>query len=593
MAQYHVTLNGNGYLANLDKYQRRPAAVFAPKRSEGAPDVGDFLMEEGLRVSDWSGGEGYLQLDPERPERWRAGTGMDVYSEPGSLRIGPNLAFVSGSNAFTAEHTVATVYKGNLYTGTGAGDIYKFDGTTWTLSRATGKAGGIRALAVFNNLLYAANGTDGVVDEFNGTAWTAAKFTAAGSSGIRAMAVFYRQTAQYLYVVSHRAVVAGIYWWDGATLSALQYAPEEIGDRAVALVLRNRLYFFVGDTTSKRMGIYSVDDSGSGGVYRAHATVEGNHAAAGAVHEGVAYLGAGRRGVVWSWDGTDLREIKRLGTAAAPHTDPIGGVATWERALWVSFVSGTNASGLLRYDLVGWTRPFVGLDTTSAGPRGLAVFNDQLHVLTARSTSAGVWATATTYGGSATQESGLFDAGLPSIDKVFRSVAVTHLAMPSGQSIQVQYRLEDSGSWTVLGTSSTTNATSATFNFSGTVVGKQIAFRVVLAGSAGSASTPVLYDVLLRFALAPAVKREWELPIVLEGTAELPQVTLDGTANPRTGVTMTLELWTAKAVAGPVTFVDVDGVSRSVYFVDLKEEVAELSQRRGYQTVAKCRLVEA
>ena len=80
---------------------------------------------------------------------------------------------------------------------------------------------------------------------------------------------------------------------------------------------------------------------------------------------------------------------------------------------------------------------------------------------------------------------------------------------------------------------------------------------------------------------------------MLEGTAELPLVTLDGSSESLTGAQLTSALWTAAGVAGPVTLVDLDGVSYSVYVQDVREEMGKISQRRGYQRLGLVKLVEA
>ncbi len=591
MTQYHVTLNGQGYLVDLDRYARRPAAVFAPKRSEGAPDVGDFLVEEGLRVSDWSGGEGYLQLDPASPARWRSGTGIDGWTEPGSLRLGPHVQ-TTVAGPYAAENTCGAVYKGKLYYGWSDGLLVSYDGTNVTTIATTGKAGGIRALQVAFGKLYVGNGTDGKVDEWDGTTYTTAKFDVASSSlGVRAMGMHYRQAAQFLYVGSDRATNGRVYFWDGATLSAAQFEFEQPRPEAMA-VFNRRLYFAVSDSQSRRGALYSVDDAGSGGNYAHHEVFSQHYPTSLAVYDGKLWLGTGGSpdGLIYSYDGSSLHVEKRLGSIYAPYTLDIRAIWPHSGALWAGIFDGSVT--LLRYDGVGWSRPATGLLGLNAV--WLGGYAGDLYIGNADTAgSARLARTRPSYRATGTQESGLFDAGLPSIDKVWRSVTLTHAALPASATIEVQYQLDGAGSWTSLGTSDVDNATSKVLSFSGTVTSKQIAFRVLLGGSADAATSPVLYDFLLRYVPAPPLKREWELPIVLEGTAELPQVTLDGQPNPRTGAQMSADLWTAKAAAGPITFVDLDGASRPAYFTNLEEKVAPLTQRKGYQTIGLARLVEA
>lgn len=586
---YHVTLNGQGYLVDLSKYVRRSAAPFAPKRAQGDRTYGDFAHDQGLRISDWSGGEGYLQLDPDRPERWRAGSGVDVYTEPGSLRLGPHAA--NTIELGIVEVTAAIAWGGFLYTGWSNGDVWKWDGTAVSLAFSVGASKPVRCLVVFGPKLYAGNGTDGQVTSWDGAAASVA-FTVPNCWGVLSLRTFYRQTAQYLYVgaVPSSALGRGsVYWWDGATLSAKQYDFEQ-REPWVALVLGNRLYWFVSRSGDRRLGIYSVDDAGSGGVYRAHGFVDGLWASAGAVLGGVAYVGMGNDGGIYRWDGSRLEVVRHLGTAAAPYGVELRSMATWNGALWVGIVEG-GAISLLRSDGTSWSRPVAGV--AGLEPRAMAVYGGLLHVGSRQGVNGRVYRVTAAFGASGALESGLFDAGLPSVDKVLRSVTVVHAPLAVGQSVQIQYRLEEAGGWLILGTSNVVGTTSATFSFGGTVRCKQVALRIVLGGTAGASSSPIIYDVLLRYAPAPELKRAWELAVLLEGTAELPLVRLNGTPEPLTGAQLSAALWTAGAATGPVTFVDLDGVGRSVWVEDIREEVAPLSQRTGYQTVGRVRLLEA
>ena len=589
---YHVTLNGQGYVLDLGAYARRAFEPFALKRAQGARSYGDLRgPAQVLRLTDWSGGEGQVQQDQLGPSRYRAGDGIDVWSVPGGVQLGPELAakLSPGAN----ESGALGIFSGHLIVGDAAGNVYRYDGTTTTL---VGNVGGpVRSIATFLGKLYVGRDGSGAVAEIT-SAWTmtAAKLTVPGGpAGVFSMRTFYRQTAQYLYVLGAANGPGGVgtvQWWDGATLSPIQYDFEQVFPLASA-VLGNRLYFFVSDLLAHRLGIYSVDDSGSGGVYRHHLTVDGVFAWEAVVYQDAVYVLGSPDGRIFKWDGATLTEVYQLATPAQPYTGTLFGAAAWQGALWIGINDGAGGLGLLRYDGASWSRPSSGLTGTAL--RKLQVFNGQLYAASTRAGAGTVYGTTGGVRATGTLETSLIDAGLPSVLKMLRSVTVVHSALASGQSIQVQYRLEDSGAWTVLGTSSALGTTTATFGFGATVAGRQVAFRLILTGPGGGGGTPVIYDVLARYGLAPTVLREWELAIVLEGTPELPLRRLDGSAEPLTGEQLSAALWAAKAAATPVPFVDLDGASRLVWIDDLREEMARLPQRKGYQTVGKVRLVEA
>src|SRR5439155_24251650 len=168
---------------------------------------------------------------------------------------------------------------------------------------------------------------------------------------------------------------------------------------------------------------------------------------------------------------------------------------------------------------------------------------------------------------------------------------VLHSALALGQQVEVQGRFEDTGAWTSLGTSNTLGSTSATFTLPLGSAGKRWAVRVILSGL--GSNSPQLGDLVVRYQLATDPMREWTFAVILEGTAELPLVTLDGTAESKSGETVSADLWALKGQAGPLTFVDLDGASRAAWFVGYEERLAEESQRRGRQLRGVVMLVEA
>jgi hypothetical protein len=179
------------------------------------------------------------------------------------------------------------------------------------------------------------------------------------------------------------------------------------------------------------------------------------------------------------------------------------------------------------------------------------------------------------------------------VSKLLRSVTLVCSALVSPQTITLEYQLEGTGGWTTLGTLSTVGATTATYAFAGSTTCRQVAFRLAMTGTAGATTAPTVYQLAVRYVPRPAVTREWELAVVLEGTAELPLVTLDGASESLTGAQLTSALWTTAGATGPVPLVDLDGASYSVYVQDLREEVAQISQRKGYQRLGLVTLVEA
>ncbi|MGE3913945.1 MAG: hypothetical protein AB7K36_31665 [Chloroflexota bacterium] len=591
MTQYHVTLNGQGYVLDLDRYQKRIREPFAARQSQGSLAYSDLRGPEQLLViSDWAGGEGYIQHDDDHPERWRQGAGLDVYTAPGSLRVGPRFALLS-NGPFDIFSTMQT-YGSRIYVGTSQPSIFYWDGSSFGASAAAPSTPS--AMAVFLNRLYAGHAAHLAVQRFDGTTWTAAAFTLPAGAGVSALCTHYREAAQYLYVAGVGAGangVARIYYWDGAVLSSGQFDPEEPTISAM-VVLDERMYVFTADSARRVGGIYSVDNAGSGGNWAHHLTIAGNAFTAACLYDEAIYVGTSLDGEVYRWDGSTLELVKRFGTRATPYSAAIQGMCVWDGALWVSILDGAGGCGLARFDGRGWTKPLSGV--TGTAPRSLCVFNGELFVSTQK-TGQGQFGRALpgNYSGTATLESGLIDCGLSGISKLFKSVTLVTAALAASQAVQVEYRLEDTGSWVSLGTLSTVGATTATFSFAANITGRQISLRLTLTCTPGGSTTPIVHEVALRYVPRPSLAREWELAVVLEGTPELPLITLDNGPEPLTGAQLTSALWSAAGVTGPVTLVDLDGASYPVYVQDVREEMGKVSQRRGYQRLGLVRLVEA
>ncbi|HZT08594.1 MAG TPA: hypothetical protein VFC51_16345, partial [Chloroflexota bacterium] len=92
MATYHLTLDGQGYLIDEASYRKAVASPFAPKQRQGDAGYGDLARASVWALTDWRGGMGYNTFDPDRPDRYDSGPGID--SSQGDLRLGRALMVV-------------------------------------------------------------------------------------------------------------------------------------------------------------------------------------------------------------------------------------------------------------------------------------------------------------------------------------------------------------------------------------------------------------------------------------------------------------------------------------------------------------------
>ena len=335
MTQYHVTLNSQGYVLDLERYQKRPRAAFVSRSSVGAVSFEDLRgPEQILRLTDWSGGEGQVQDGAVSANAYRSGSGIDVYSGPGAVQLGPYAPLVQATT--DGAITAMQVFAGELFVGTDVGHVYMWDGSTWSLSATVGGSFSVQAMEVYLNRLYLSNVGNGNLSRFDGTSWSVPA-TAAGA--VYTLRTHYRQAAQYLYLGVVGAGANGIgrlYYFDGVSLSTGQYDTEEAFP-LVSFVLGGRCYVAAADASLVAgWSIYSVDDQTAGGVWRAAVRQVPQGAAISACVIGdVAYLGDTVAGRIWTFDGGSVSVLRELSVPGAAYTGRLFALAAWRGALWV------------------------------------------------------------------------------------------------------------------------------------------------------------------------------------------------------------------------------------------------------------------
>lgn len=174
-------------------------------------------------------------------------------------------------------------------------------------------------------------------------------------------------------------------------------------------------------------------------------------------------------------------------------------------------------------------------------------------------------------------------------------VTVRHTALVSPQTVEVQYKLEDSGSWVSLGTSSTVGATSADFDFPAAITADLVAFKLVLTGTAGSSTALKVYGLSVRYVPSPGAKREWSMTVRLQGTASRKMNLRDGTAETRTGEELSAEVWALVDGGVPVNLVDIDRAEYTVQISEWREGLALFNTNaldNGFDLQGSLRLTE-
>ncbi len=630
MPTYHVTLDSQGYLIDSATYRKGVASPFAPKQRLGDPGYGDLASASVWAQTDWRGGIGYGTYDPAHPDRYDNGGGIDP--SQGDLRLGRDLTQVYSPGSSTSTDWWAfCTYRGVVYAiSKSNGKVASStDGTTWSIARDTGKSS-LMSIGLFNGWLVIGSGSDGTIAKFDGTTWTDTWVTLTGTGVHSLQGWAANGSTEYLFCgVSQSSSTAQLQRVDTSGTATVIHTVQLPHIEAMILWDADLIYSAMSETGGYRGEVYRFDGalvshvatlpdnavtafcvfrdpqaplpatSAPAGQRSAASasSVVGLTAASGAsfsVTRGSLLAGARTGGVIWVVNSSGLTELYRFpgvvgigGTFA--YTQPIRGMVMDQGRLHVCILD-TNGLGLYVYDGKGWSNPTSG----GAGqePRAVTSFNGAVLFSNKSSSGAKIYKTATTVLGSAVAVTPSYDAGLLVTDKLFLSVTLQHAALASGQTIQVDYDLEAANVWTTLGTSSTVGATSATYGFAAGVKGKRIRFRITLSVSSTSA-TPALQALLLSYIVAADVKAAWSFDVLLEGTAQEPLILLDQSSEPKTGPQLSAALWTSKAKKSTLTYVDLDGASKTVFLVDVEERVSQRSQRLGWSTRANVQLEEA
>lgn len=609
---YHAVLGGVGLLLEKGGYERRLGQTYAAKLATAGTNQTGRIGDQVLELSQWDGGEGYLRHDTSTPDRYRNGSGIDPFTEEGAVGLGPYMSAIAGVTSLALnELTCMIPYQGYLMLGFSNGKVYSLTGSTVTLAYDTTKAGGIKAFMVWEGNLYASTGTDGVVFRQYGSTLTAnwaSNFTVGASasatvSGVYALATHCQEGVLYGYHSADQTatrptrsygLVGQIANTGGTTVAANEFSAFD--DNVSVLVnYQGNLIAVSYNATEKHWNLYQGDASATIG-WEFKARTEGGYVNCAAVLNDDLYLGDAVQGRIWKWNGNDLTLAHQLGSDLSPYTAQIKGMVAWRGGLWVSILDTDGTCALLRFDgRDSWSRPVTGLLGTTPG--ALCVYNDQLYYATNSTGAARLYKTDGTFTSAGSVESALINADLTGTGKLWVGVKINHTALVSGQSVQVQYKTEDTGSWTSLGTSSTVGATSAEFDFPSAVTAEQIAFKILLAGAAGSSTALKVFALVGRYRPAPGAKREWSLSVRLQGTDTRKMRRLDGTSETLTGEEISAALWTLVDAVAPVNYVDIDRSEYTVWITEYSDPMdGALPQidglDAGFDLVGKLHLTE-
>ncbi len=595
-AQYHVILDGQGYIVDVDKYLRSLSKPFAPKTRSGATTYGDLSLQAAWAQQDWRGGFGYPEYNATITNRFGDATGIDPSF--GDVRLGRATSQVHAPGP-TDIYALA-VYQGNIYAISGAsGAIYVSTdgGANWSTAFTAGPTS-LKSIALYNGWLIVGSGSSGVLIKYDGTTWTDPWHTISGSpTAVRSMFAYTPAGTPYLFC--------------GASLTAstsklvrITAAPAETLIHLVKLPHIDAIYTHAGklwyagleDTNGARGELWQHD--GTNSTYIDQLTDNGITSFAEFNTE--LWAGSRTRGKLWTVTGAGLKQqfsIPEVAMSGSPpdYTKAIRAITVDGGKLFFPVVDAKGL-GFYQFDGTGWVR--IATAAIGTEPRGIIAFNQDIFFTSQDATGGRIYRATRTYPLTGELITSWFDADLGSIEKLFTRVTIAHAPLAANEAIAVAYALNDSATWTTLGTSDTDNETWATFTFPSATRGRRIRFRFTLTLTTQTA-TPKLRDVVLEFNLGlpgitgTGLKSEWDVTVLMEGDAQVPLIRLDQSAEPLSALALSNALWTTAAKNQSVSFTDMDAVVRTVYVNDVEESPARISDRITFSRRGRVRLLEA
>ncbi len=507
--------------------KRGVTSLYIPRVNYSGADTENDLAPPFSRwvLDDWSGGFN-LRLSPRvGTNAYRSGYGIDP-SRQNELSRDKAAALVGTLPGLGWQ---LLRWRDALYAYSPTnGTVYRSTGGAFTSWQASGKAG-IAAAAVADAVLYFGSASDGQVFKWDGTAWgTHGAAIAALPNGITGLAY----VATVLYVGGNDSTVGRwkIGSWTG-TADQTGWSQKVISDGVlVGLLPRGQAMEVISKYTTN--GVQGFHWHFDGTTFTNPGYWPDNFPACVFDFGGRLLFGMQDQGSLWQWDGQGYQEILRLDEPKRPYHAPVE--AGYRTGRWAAFgfQNDEDGAGLLYYDGTRfWPGPSSEA-TTHTGVSAVTSFGGVPWWLTRGADGQTyAWQLTGGYRTSARFTTARIDCELPGTLKEWGRCTVATDPLQAGESVTVEYRLDGTGAWQVLGTFSTVGATIATFTFGSTVASRILEIRPTIVGAAGSAGAAVR-SLVVDYQPAPSMKERFSMTLVLEDEAEYS----DGSVEARTAL---------------------------------------------------------
>lgn len=546
---HHVSINGVKYRlaedAEGDHYldNRQPLRLQTGAVVQG--DSNKFQLRPDIlewRLTDWSGGEGAIKYKEDEPNRYWEGHNIDPFDEVGKLKLARGFEVTNNvSDTDLGKSLQLTKGLDGLWGASiDSNGLYQWDPTNerWMSPVTNGEAGfaagqwGPKAITGdFGHLFLREDGVQGFWS-YDGTTFEEhntdvpgtgdAPFTNLGLAVFVARRGVLSTAGVYEVLKTGTAPVASTYLLD------LGESGLAIGHNHLAAG-NNRVY--LAQTNADESVIWRIVPSTAASVGFGEEILRQNGLKIETIwhHMGVLFLagrvggsGDDRQRVIMYLRGSEVGVLANLrdGTDSSDFV-----VATqsqeFEKAYFLAKYGPGDAThewtlfviNLISGAVAGTT--VINLQDASNQPQTLVshngeqffgtngentTFDETIRVLKSTFVS--------TSSVTARLDTSIHDFGIVD-EKILLSIRLATEPLPSGCSVQVQYQLDQDGTWRTAGTYQTTNGTGTnyTISTSGTVrTFRNIQLRLILGNNGTTSNTPVVLSVGTRATVAAGIK---------------------------------------------------------------------------------------
>jgi len=599
--KYDVKIDDIGYIVKKDSYNTQVAQSFVNQIADDELTLSDFSIWKSLDQTDWSGGFNYEKRDFSNV--YYHSHDIDIHYKTGQFRLSRNLSDNLDTTPVMSDIIrVIHPFNGKIYIASGTKVFESNDGTEGSFVLANDCGTAILDLVIFNNYLYAMQGTNGYYryDPSGGGSWTQESDGSQAPAGynekINYAITWTPASTTYIYGVYDNVLRRGE-WNIGA--GAIEWTDVKEFDEDVNMYLtkpviyQSNLFFWTkrGSDVAGPSMLYIHDGSDTAEVYGFDSTAGVRMKV---YNNKLFFFMMGRNFSYWyNYDGTNFTvSLKLEGEAGGSlydsftYTDPTGnptggptGSETYydsglevlsDPVYWSEHdgklfctVRSTSAANYL-YEYDGTADSWARVNLFDLAPQAtycLGVFNKELYI----GNDIGEIRTINPriYSEEGYLVSSIYDANLINVDKLIKEVEIVLQPLDSGCDIEVEYDLEESGSWTslvlptLLGGDTSIRIPISTGGAN--VVARKFRIKVTLT-TIDPTTTPKITDILTKYYPFPDTLKRWQLTLLCIDGLQLH----DGTPETKTAANLISGLWNAKNTKTIKVFKDIDYVETTL-----------------------------